>query len=100
MTAVSPFSQRFPSSHCGGLPRTFLGLVSKSSCPLPAGLLHAGQFAGMRHLAQADSAQAELAVHRVRAAAAVAPGVAADLELRLLVGLVDQSLLCHLLSSP
>src|ERR1700677_926213 len=73
MTAVSPSSQRFPS---GGLPRSFLGLFGGflRTCPaLPAALLHTGQFAGVRHLAQADAAQAELAVHRVRATAPVTP---------------------------
>ena len=45
---------------------------------LPAGLGDAGQLAGVRHLAEADAAQAELAEHRARAAAALAAGVAAD----------------------
>src|SRR6476660_9403771 len=63
MTAVSPFSQRFPSNQCGGLPRSSLGLVSSLLVRLPTGLLNSGQFAGMGHLAQADSAQAELAEH-------------------------------------
>src|SRR5690606_8265747 len=67
---------------------------------LPAGLLHTGQFAGVRHLAQADAAQPELAVHRPGTAALVAARVGAHLELRLALGLVDQCLLCHLLSSP
>src|SRR5215217_8059351 len=51
MTEVSPSSRWFPLS---GLPR--------SSSLLPAALLHAGEFAGMRHFPQADPAQAELAV--------------------------------------
>src|ERR1700761_7413903 len=61
----------------------------------PAALLHAGQFARVRHLAQADPAQPELAEHRARTAAPVAAGVAAHRELRLAVGLVDQCLLRH-----
>src|SRR5207244_2627775 len=67
----------------------------KRSSDLPAGLLDTGQFAGVRHLPEADAAQAELAEHGMRASAPVAARVAANLELRLLVGLVDQRLLCH-----
>src|SRR5579875_3437889 len=44
---------------------------------LPRRLRDAGEFAGVRHLAQADPAEAELAVDRVRPAAALAAGVAA-----------------------
>src|SRR5690606_15218362 len=62
---------------------------------LPAGLRHAGQLPGEGHLPQADAAQAELAVDGVRAAAALAPRVGAHSELRLPVGLVDQSGLRH-----
>src|SRR5882757_7172765 len=98
MTASSPSSRRFPLPNSLGW--AYRNLFVSSCGPLPAGLLHAGQFARMRHLPQADSAQAELAVHGVGAAAPVATCVAAHLELGLLVGLVDQSLLCHLLSSP
>ena len=46
-------------------------------------LLHARQLAAVRHLAQADPAQAELAEDRVRATATLAAGVTADRELRL-----------------
>src|ERR1700759_2403106 len=42
---------------------------------LPAGLVDARQFAAVRHLAQADPAQADLAVHGVRTAALLAAGV-------------------------
>src|ERR1700712_2496442 len=62
---------------------------------LPARLGDARQLAGVRHLAQADPAQAELLVHRMRPAAAVAAGVAAHLELRLALGLHDQRGLGH-----
>ena len=54
---------------------------------LPAALGDAGQFARVRHLAEADAAQAELAVDRVRPAAALAPGVAANRKLRLAAAL-------------
>src|SRR3954452_13305883 len=95
MTAGSPSSRRFPL-------RAYRNFLSNGtwSWELPAGLLHTWQLAGVRHLAQADAAQPELAVDRVRATAPVAAGVAAHLELGLLIGLVDQSLLCHLFSSP
>src|SRR3954469_22859169 len=49
---------------------------------LPARLRHAGHVAVVRHLAQADAAQAELAVDRARPAAAAAAGVLAGLVLR------------------
>src|SRR5262245_36623975 len=72
------------------------GVRPTGSClGLPARLGHAGQLAGVRHLAQADPAQAELAVHGVRAPAALAPGVGAYGEPRLGRGLVDQCLLRH-----
>src|ERR1700716_3743663 len=49
---------------------------------LPARLGHAGDEAVVRELAQADPAQAELAVHRASPAAAPAARVRAGLELR------------------
>src|SRR3954454_7997294 len=58
-------------------------------CCLPAGLLHAGELPGVRHLPQADPAQAELAEDRVRTSAPLAAGVATDRELRLAGRLVD-----------
>src|SRR3712207_2844074 len=68
---------------------------------LPGTLADARQLAGVRHLPQADPAQAELAEDRVRATAPLAPGVAADRELRLAGRLVDQRLLGHVgVSSP
>src|ERR1039457_616208 len=85
---------------CSGLPRASPGLVYVLLGLLPAALLHAGQLARVRHLAHADPAQPELAEHRARAAAPVAPGVTAHRELGLLCGLVDQCLLSHLFSSP
>src|SRR5690348_14152736 len=67
MTAGSPSSRRFPQLGPTATCFECCGLVR-----LPAGLLDAGQFAGMRHLAQADAAQPELAVDRVRATAPIA----------------------------
>src|SRR3954465_5175929 len=66
-----------------------LGVVSRRvarrdlqrSCGLlPAGLGDAGQLAAVRHLAQADPAQAELAVDGLGPATALTAGVAADGE--------------------
>src|SRR4051794_19301758 len=48
---------------------------------LPAALRHARDVAVVRELAQADAAQAELAEHRARAAAAAAAGVCPGLVL-------------------
>src|SRR4051812_10265567 len=48
----------------------------------PARLGHAGDVAVVRELAQADPAEAELAEHRARPAAAAAAGVLAGLVLR------------------
>src|SRR6478609_6618353 len=67
---------------------------------LPGGLGDARQLAGVRHLAQADPAQAELAVHRVRTPAALAAGVAAHGELRLRRRLLLSGFLCHQRKSP
>src|SRR3954447_17799688 len=50
--------------------------------PLPARLGHAGDVAVVGELAQADPADAELAVHGARAAAAAAPAVLPRLVLR------------------
>src|SRR5689334_15101266 len=61
----------------------------------PARLRHAGDEALVRELAQADPAQAELAVHRARTTAAAAAGVLAGLVLGR-PGLPDDlALLCH-----
>ncbi len=48
--------------------------------------VHARQLAAVRHLTQAHTAQTELAVHRMRPAAALAAGVGANSELRLAIG--------------
>src|ERR1019366_7584007 len=47
---------------------------------LPRGLRHAGNLPLVRHLAQADPAQAELAIDRARPATTVATAVRAGLE--------------------
>src|SRR5689334_10258672 len=61
----------------------------------PARLRHAGDEALMRELAQADAAQAELAIDGTRAAAATAARVLAGLVLGR-TGLPDDlALLCH-----
>src|SRR6476659_3209391 len=65
----------------------------------PGGLGHAGQLAAVRHLPQADPAQAELAVDGLRPATALAAGVTADSELGLASGLDLQCGLRHV-SSP
>src|SRR5580765_2945388 len=66
----------------------------------PAGLRHAGHFAGVHHLSQADAAEPELAVHRTRSTAAAAPRVRAHLELGLALLLLDECLLRHACYCP
>src|SRR3954470_1216583 len=82
----------------GDLARGPLGDRWYSVDGLPAGLADARELPGVRHLPQADPAQAELAEDRVRTAAPLATGVSADGELGLPVRLLDQSLLGHCLS--
>src|SRR5215469_7229031 len=83
--ANRPSSPRFP--------------VGPSVCSfflsLPAGLGDTGQFAAVRHGAEADPAQAEPAVDGPRPPAAGAPRVAAHRELRRPLLLDDQRLLSH-----
>jgi len=50
---------------------------------LPRSLGDAWKFAAVCHLAEADTADAELLVDRVRTSTALAAGIAAYLELRL-----------------
>src|SRR5918997_4335014 len=65
----------------------------------PGGLRDAGELALVRHLSNADPAQAELAVNRLGPAALLASGIGADAELRL-AGLLDpERCLGHLSSS-
>src|SRR5882762_2304567 len=76
MVTCQPFSPWFLGSGCSGehrgLGRSGGGAGSDA---LPAGLVHARQLAAVRHLAQANPAQAELAEHGVRTAALLAAGV-------------------------
>src|SRR5579872_852523 len=67
---------------------------------LPAALRHAGNRALVRQLAQADPAEAELAIHRAWAAAAVAAQMDPRRELLRALGLDDQRLLGHALLLP
>jgi hypothetical protein len=67
---------------------------------LPGALGDAGQLAGVRHLPEADPAQAELAEHRLGAPAALAPGVTPDRELRLACCLDLEGCLGHLSCLP
>ena len=62
---------------------------------LPGSLRHAGQLAFVGQLAQADAAQAELAVVGTRASAAVAAVVLARGILRLALCLGDHRFLSH-----
>src|SRR3954468_17678596 len=86
-------------SSCAGSSETWrVGLSAIGGArfgELPAGLADAGELPRVRHLPQADPAQAELAEDRVRTTAPLATGVSANLELRLAVRLLDQSLLGH-----
>src|SRR5450631_780228 len=88
MVGQRPFSSWFP------VPPSWAAGPS-SSWGSPGALRDARELAAVGHLTQADAAEAELAVHRVRTAAAVAPRVAAHLELRRARRLVDQRLLGH-----
>jgi len=56
----------------------------------PTRLREAGDFASMDHLAQAQAAEAELAVNRARAATFLAARIAANLELGRCRRLVDE----------
>jgi hypothetical protein len=56
-------------------------VIDIATLPLPGRLRHAGDLALVRHLAQTDAAEAELAVHGARTAAAVAATVGPGLEL-------------------
>src|SRR3954447_11773848 len=64
--------------------------------PSPARLGHAGDEALVGHLAQADPAQAELAVDGTRPAAAATARVRPGLELRRACRPDDLGCLCHL----
>src|SRR6266487_1623200 len=70
------------------------------SSSLPGTLGHAGDRAFVRELAQADPAEAELAIDRARAAAAAAARVVPHLELLRARGFDDEGFFGHYSSSP
>src|SRR3954453_13781292 len=72
-----------------------IGSVIVIASPSPTGLRHARHLAGVDHLAVADAAESDLAVHGTRPAAPAAPRVAAHLELRLALLLLNKCLLRH-----
>src|SRR6059058_5338081 len=76
-----------------------IGSVSTSSL-LPARLGHAGDDTLVREVAQADPAEAELAIDRAGPAAPVAARVVAHLVLVSPLLLDDEARLCHLLLLP
>src|SRR5690625_4650399 len=86
ISGSGPSSSRFPARTCDVV-------------VLPAALRHAGELTVQSHVPQAHAAQAELAVHRARPSALLAPAVVPDRELRLARGLLDQCGLRHL-STP
>src|SRR5580658_8401088 len=61
----------------------------------PARLGHARDLPGVHHRPKADPAQPELAEHGLGPAAPLAAGIPPHLELRDLLLLLDQCLLCH-----
>src|SRR5437660_7479114 len=61
----------------------------------PRALRHAGNLTRVRHLAQAQATQSEVAVHRARATAATTARVPANLELRLRLLLLYECFLRH-----
>src|SRR5262245_30087383 len=71
-----------------------MGSVIIVGClPSPARLRQTGDLAGVRQLAQAHPAEAELAEHGAGPTAATAAAVGANLELGLACSLVDQCFL-------
>src|SRR5579883_147489 len=72
-----------------------IGSVMVMAALLPTRLRHPWHLAGVHHRAQADPAEAELAVDGLGAAAPPAPGVRTDLELGRALLLLDQRLLGH-----
>src|ERR1700690_3439521 len=70
-------------------------VIVTAASPSPRRLRHAGDLPGVGHFAQTDPTQPEVAVHRPRTTAAAATRVAAHLELRDGLLLVDECLLGH-----
>src|SRR5690349_20512167 len=92
--ATLPLRMRVSMSAMGSV------IVIAASTPSPRCLRDAGNFAGVRHLAQADPAQAELAVHGARTTTTTAARVAPNLELGLALRLHDERLLRHYCCTP
>src|SRR5579859_5847440 len=78
--------------------RVSMSAIGSVSIGSPARFRHAGDCALVGEVAQADAAQAELAEHRARPAAAVAPRVRPRIELLRPLLLHDEARLCHLRS--
>src|SRR5881392_2837526 len=91
--AVFAFRRRVSMSAIGSV-------IMSAPTPSPRCLGHARHLAGVDHGAEADPAEAEALVDRARAPAASAPRVAADLELRRALLLLDEGFLCHLFVTP
>src|ERR1700689_3372085 len=72
-----------------------IGSVIVMSVLLPTCLRHAGNLTGVDHHAQADSAEAELAVHRTRPTAALTARVGTRRELGGLLLLDSKSFFRH-----
>src|SRR3954471_13631691 len=70
-------------------------IVTARSSPSPRALRHARDLPGVSHLPETEPAQPEVLVHRARPPTPAATRVAAHLELRFALLLVDQCLLGH-----
>src|SRR3954449_12465662 len=87
--ATLPLRMRVSMSAIGSV------IVIVGAPPSPACLGHAGHFAGVRKVAQADSTQPELAEHGARPTTPAAPGVGLHLVLGLALLLLNECLLGH-----
>src|SRR5919106_2819060 len=72
-----------------------IGSVMLIVCSLPTGLCYSGDLTVMRHLPEAEAAQAEAAIYRAWTPTADTPRVLTHLELLPSTGLVFERLLCH-----
>src|SRR5579871_2850766 len=70
-------------------------IVMRASPLSPTGLRHAGHLSRVCQLAQADTAETELAEHGPRPTAPLAAGIRTNLELRLALLLLDKRLFGH-----
>src|SRR3954466_13571213 len=92
--ATLPLRMRVSMSAIGSV------IVIGSPPPSPGRLGDAGDLPGVRHVAEADAAEAELAIHGLRSPALPAPRVRAHLVLGLPLLLLDQCLLGHYFLLP